>query len=462
MSDKLIVFSQEKISLSDQYSTAFQIHYFDDVSGWKKENIAPSAILIAGHSEYTATLLNSIRRDDDLYLSLCFVSDSIPSININLTDGQLPPPQQLKSAIDHYDDLLNAYKNSETHVSELGRLVKYLWLRPNFTLLPTHEWHYPRYYRYPLLDALSRDKFGSFEWLQSLANTNLLEPTGLIDRQRECKFCHSSHLSFIDVCPNCQSLDIKLQPSIHCFTCGNVDIQDKFFQSGVLMCPKCTTQLRHIGSDYDRPIENHHCLSCSYTFVESDVTVRCAMCEKEMAPEELTENKIQGWRLSERGRIIAIRGEVFDIASSFNQLNFISKDLFVHDLNWLLISSRRYRDITFSIFGIYFANLPELSHLFGHTKLLQMLESFAQRIRTMLRTPDLSTRTAENMLWLLLPQTDGPGIKVVHQRIENNVKLLLEDSDRKLDCRFISATSSQLSSQENAELLLARLQGELA
>lgn len=182
MSDKLIVFSQEKISLSDQYSTAFQTHYFDDVSGWKKENIAPSAILIAGHSEYTATLLNSIRRDDDLYLSLCFVSDSIPSININLTDGQLPPPQQLKSAIDHYDDLLNAYKNSETHVSELGRLVKYLWLRPNFTLLPTHEWHYPRYYRYPLLDALNRDKFGSFEWLQSLANTNLLEPTGLIDR----------------------------------------------------------------------------------------------------------------------------------------------------------------------------------------------------------------------------------------------------------------------------------------
>lgn len=35
MSDKLIVFSQEKISLSDQYSTAFQTHYFHDVSDWK-------------------------------------------------------------------------------------------------------------------------------------------------------------------------------------------------------------------------------------------------------------------------------------------------------------------------------------------------------------------------------------------------------------------------------------------
>ncbi len=462
MSDKLIVFSQEKISLSDQYSTAFQTHYFHDVSDWKMEHIEPSAIHIAGDSEYTTKLLNGIRRNGDLYTSLCFVSDDIPALNANLSDGQLPPPQQLKSDIEHYFNLLNAYKNSETHVSELGRLIKYLWLRPNFTLLPTHEWQSPRYYRYPLLDALSQDRFGSFEWLRSLANTKLLEPASLIDRQRECKFCHSSHLSFIDVCPNCQSLDIRMQPSIHCFTCGYVDIQDKFFHSGALMCPKCTTQLRHIGSDYDRPIENHHCLSCSYTFVDSDVTVRCAMCEKEMAPEELIENKIQGWRLSERGRIIAIRGEVFDVASSFDQLNFISKDLFVHDLNWLLISSRRYRDITFSIFGIYFANLPELSTMFGHAKLLQMLESFAQRVRTMLRTPDLSTRTAENMLWLLLPQTDGPGVKVVHQRIENNVKLLLEDSNRKLDCRFISTTSAQVSNQENAELLLARLQGELA
>ncbi len=462
MGDKLIVFSREKISLSDQYSDSFQTHYFHDLSDWKKESIPPSAIIVAGDdSDYASTLLDQIRRDEDLYVSLCFVTEPIAVLNDNLADGQLPHPQQLKISIDHFFDLLNAYKDSETYASELGRLIKYLWLRPNFTLLPSHAWQHPRYYCYPMLDALSQDKLGSFEWLQSLANTKLLEPTGLIDRQRECKFCHSSHLSFIDVCPNCQSLDIKIQPSIHCFTCGYVDIQEKFFQGGVLMCPKCNTQLRHIGSDYDRPIENHHCQSCSYTFIESDVTVRCAMCEKEMAPEDLTENKIQGWRLSERGRIIAIRGEVFDVASSFEQLNFISKELFVHDLNWLLISSRRYRDITFSLFGIYFANLSELSDVVGHTKLLQILESFAQRIRAMLRTPDLSTRTAENMLWLLLPQTDGQGVKVVHQRIESNVKLLLEDSDRKLDCRFISATATQIPDKENAELLLARLQGEL-
>ena len=35
-----------------------------------------------------------------------------------------------------------------------------------------------------------------------------------------------------------------------------------FLSSGALACPKCTTRLRHIGADYDRPLENHTCNVC--------------------------------------------------------------------------------------------------------------------------------------------------------------------------------------------------------
>lgn len=462
MNDTLIFFSQEKTNLPDQYRDFFGIHIFHDYVAWKNEKIVPSAIIITGEDlNYTAFTLGQIRRDKNLFASLCFITESIPVFNSNLIDGQLPQPLQLKERIHHFLDLDSVYKNSETYTSDLGRLIKYLWLRPDFIIHPYHEWQHPRFYRYPLLEALSQDKLDSFEWLKSLTNAKLLKPVTLTDRQRECKYCHSSHLSFIDVCPNCQSIDIELQASLHCFSCGHVEVQEKFLHSGALICPKCSTQLRHIGSDYDRPIENHRCRSCDYSFVESNVMVRCAMCTKKMAPDDLFESKIKSWQLSEQGRIIAIRGEVFDIASSFDQLNFISKELFAHDLDWLLISSRRYPAITFSLFGIYFANLSELSDLFGYTKLLQILESFAQRLRVMLRTPDLSTRTAENMLWLLLPYTDAQGLSSFHKRIDNNMKILLEDSDKKLDCRFIGATSSQISNKENAGLLLARLQGEL-
>ncbi len=462
MSDALIFFSHQKTNLLDRYSDSFRTHIFHDYAEWKKQRIFSPAIIITGEDQnYTSSILDKIRRDEDLFASLCFVSESIPASYNNLVDGQLPQPPKLKEIINHFLDLSSAYKNSEAQISHLGRLVKYLWLRPNFILQPCQEWQHLRFYRYPLLEVLSRDESDSFEWLQSLSASKLLEPVALIDRQRECAFCHSSHLSFIDICPSCHAIDIDLEASLHCFTCGCVEVQEKFIQSGALICPKCNTQLRHIGSDYDRPIENHSCHVCLQTFVEPNVLARCTVCEKEMLPDDLASNRIRSWKLSDRGRIVAVRGEVFDIATSFDQLNFIPKDLFIHDLDWLLISSRRYPDITFSLFGICFLNLIELIDRIGHTQLLQMLESFAQRLRSMLRTPDLSTRTAENMLWLLLPHTDTQGLSSFQKRIENSMQLLQAENDMKLDCRFISVASSQISKMETAELILARLYGEL-
>jgi GGDEF domain-containing protein len=231
--------------------------------------------------------------------------------------------------------------------------------------------------------------------------------------------------------------------------------------SGTIVCPKCHTHLRHIGSDYDRPIENYRCQSCSQSFVEGDVQVRCAMCEKETKPGDLVLNEVHSWRLSDKGRTIAFRGEVFDLSSGFDQLDFISRELFIHDLDWMMVTSQRYLNVHFSLFGIYFANLPDLAELFNHARLLQMLESFAQRLRSLLRTPDLSTRTSENMLWLLLPNTDEQGLHGFQKRIESSMKTLLEESEHKLDFRFIGISSRNISGKENAQLLLARLAGEL-
>lgn len=231
---------------------------------------------------------------------------------------------------------------------------------------------------------------------------------------------------------------------------------------GSLVCPKCSAQLRHIGSDYDRPLENYRCRSCSQTFVEGNVLVRCAMCETEMNPEELVLTEVHNWRLSDKGRTIAFRGEVFDLSSGFDQLDFIPRELFIHDLDWMIVTARRYSNINFTLFGIYFANLPELLEHFSHARVLQLLEAFAQRLRNLLRTPDLSTRTSENMLWLLLPNTDEQGLVGFRNRMENSMKTLLQESDYKLDFRFVGVASKEISAKETAELLLARLLGELS
>lgn len=458
----LIFFSQETSNFLEQYKIPFNVQQLHDFAEWEKNRIVPSAFVIEGNDQqYVSSILEKIRRDSEVFASLCFSTELLTSSANSLLDGLLPSALELQKQIDATQDLLRSLKGKDAYLTHQGRLINYLWLRPQYILQPYHEWKNSRFYRYPLLEAMSLDQSDSFEWLRNLANSKILETVSLMDRQRECMYCRSSHLSFIDICPNCSAIDIKLQPSLHCFTCGCVDAQDKFMQSGTLVCPKCHTHLRHIGSDYDRPLENYSCQVCHHSFIEGDVQVRCAICEKEMHPNELILNEIHSWRLSDKGRTIAFRGEVFDLSSGFNQLDFISKELFIHDLDWLMVMARRYPNINFSLFGIYFANLPDLVELFNHTRLLQMLESFAQRLRNLLRTPDLSTRTSENMLWLLLPNTDEQGLIGFQTRIEKSMDKLLEESEYKLDCRFISVNSQKISNKENAELLLARLFGEL-
>ncbi len=454
--------SQQEPNLSAQYHDHFRVTHFSYYAEWKAKESVPSAFIIeGGDAAYISSTLCEIRKHKDFFDTLCYITTSVSSLDSHLVDGQLPQPNQLHEAINRVEDLKKSFKQVETDISNLGRLIRFLWLRPNYVIQPYHGWQHQRFYRYPLLEVLSNGKTDSFEWLRILSNKKILEPSVLVDRQRECSYCRSSHLSFIDVCPNCHAIDIELQSSLHCFTCGCVDIQEKFFQNGILVCPKCNTQLRHIGSDYDRPIENHGCQACSQSFTEADVLVRCAMCEKEMVPNDLVSNKIYSWKFSDKGRIIAVRGDDADMASSFEQLDFITRELFVHDLDWLITSSQRYSAITFSLFGIYFANLPELANLMGHSRLLQMLESFSQRLRSMLRTPDLSTRSSENLLWLLLPHTNEEGLQGFQARIEASLVSMQEESEQKLDVRFIGIVSSQISERENAELLLARLRSEL-
>jgi len=459
-SPRLVCLASSQFNLPGDY-VGWEIDCYLRLEDWAPDKSGHVVFVIANEdASVIVSLLQQIRRHPDFCTALCYVAGgSNPEIG-QLADGELPEAAVLRKRYAHFQELLTSFNESETAILPTGRLIKYLWLRPHFVIKPCHAWQSPRYWFYPLLNALNPDE-DAFDWLRTLANQRIIESNNLIDRQRECPHCRSSHLSFIDVCPNCGSLDIVQQASLHCFTCGHVDIQDNFLQDGTLVCPKCLTQLRHIGSDFDRPIENHRCHACHHVFIESDVQVRCMHCEKLSQPTDLVEHKIQSWRLSDRGRIIAVRGDTFDIGASFDQLQFIPGELFRHDLDWLLILARRYPMINFSLFGIYFPRLPELAEKIGHVRLMQLLEVFARRLRSMLRTPDLSTRTAENMLWLLLPQTDEKGLQGFHARIKANLSDIMKDSDHQLNYQLIGISSGQINEQEDAQLLMARLHAEV-
>ncbi|MFD2883408.1 hypothetical protein ACFS4T_13870 [Pseudomonas lini] len=125
----------------------------------------------------------------------------------------------------------------------------------------------PQHYRYPLLEALAdAEQVNPFVWLSLMVQHDWLEEGVLVDRVRLCSDCGSGRLNYIDVCAECQAMDISRQPSLHCFTCGHVGHQESFLKDGLLLCPNCLNRLRHIGSDYDRPLENYRCRSCQAFF----------------------------------------------------------------------------------------------------------------------------------------------------------------------------------------------------
>ena len=424
----LVFFSPIITGLMAQYMSSFRVYYFENFSEWEKTKFLPSAFIILGSDlNYISLILSKLRRNNEAFESLCFVTGPVFPIDNNLIDGQLPQPSQLQEEIRRFQDLSSAYKNSERYEPHLRRLIKYLWLRSNLIIQPIRDRKAPRLYRYPLLEVISQDKFDSFEWLKTLAPSRLLEPAELADRRRECLHCSSYHLGFIDV------------------------------------CPKCNSELRHNGSNDDRLIEDYFCLSCNQTFATSYVTVRCLICKKTMKTDDLISTQVHNWKLSNRGMIIAMRGESIENSPGFNHLNYIPKELFIHNVDWLIALSRRYQNATFSLFGINFSNLAELINTSGYTKSLCMVESLAQRLRNIIRPADLSTRTSEDMLWLLMPHTNELGLDGFHKRIVSDIQLLQEEEENeyKLDCKFIRIVSTQISETEPAELLLARLYGEL-
>jgi hypothetical protein len=341
--------------------------------------------------------------------------------------------------------------------------LKYLWIRPNFIIQPYHEWSQRRFYSYPLLDALVFNEIDAFDWIKSLFLKKMLVKQQLVDRQRECSHCHSSHLSFIDVCPNCGSLDVIEQAALHCFICGQVGPQDEFLKSGVLVCPKCVTPLKHIGSDYDRPIENYTCNDCDHFFVEGRILARCSVCNKSSETEELSVHEIYSLQISELGRITSIRGAISDVLAIFSGKNFVANEVFVHDLDWMLLLNDRYKEVEFSVLGLYFSNLAEVISATSQTNVLQKIEGIAERIRELLRDPDLCTRSTEDVLWMLLPQTNEKGLNHLKSRL-NAIIEAIQQTDKnqlKLICKYTEYFSSQRIKNELAELLLARLKGKI-
>jgi GGDEF domain-containing protein len=402
-------------------------------------------------------LIKNLRADPASSIKPIYLLKSLSDRVDPMTDGVV---SSIREAYERGTEMVNRLLELDSDSligpeNDTYRVLGYMYSRPDACLEPHGHWRNKRFYAFPVLNAMF-DHVDDSALLQNLLDRKLVEPLRLMDRLRHCSQCDGTHLNYIDICPNCADIDIVQVPFLHCFTCGHVAPEEQYVSQSVLACPKCAARLRHIGVDYDRPLENYQCKGCRHVFIEPAISVRCMHCHTPSAPDELIPRSVYTYQLTEKGRTSARTGAVEDVFGLIDNLNNTTVSYFESILDWLLSLCRRHHEEQFSLVGVRIRNVVELTDRIGRHKVRALMDEFARRVHELIRSTDLATRMNQYTLWLLLPKTDVQGNAVVLDRI----RLLKSDDPSGLS---LSTTSyhapSQMIERETAKLLLARLEG---
>ncbi len=281
-------------------------------------------------------------------------------------------------------------------------------------------------YSFPIIDLLFPDIYSTYRYVLSEQGRGVLEPEALIDRIRVCSHCNSGHLNYVEVCPDCSSIDIDSQSSLHCFTCGHVGEQHSFQRRGKLECPKCLTQLRHIGVDYDRPLENHVCHSCSSLFVEAATISQCLSCDSKIKVEELVVRKIYQYRLGEVGEYIFQHGKSIQ-APELSIKGKVEVSFFQNLLVWLNKVALRHKE-QHLLLGLHLPTIDEYGKQYGDAKLFSLMDQLTRRLSGLFRDTDICCQYKQDVLLVLMPNTTNASLSVLQQKL-SDLGDLVEDEE---------------------------------
>jgi GGDEF domain-containing protein len=462
----LVYFALQSAFEGLERGTDVAVRSFPDFASFaESRGHAMGFVIGTEQAEKGKTLLTQLRRDPQSAVKPIFLLRSLGEAVDSISDGVVRSFEEAYERSKPIDRLIRELDPEMSTASEMNvyRVLGYLYARPDTRLVPLRHWSNESLYTFPLVDAMLDPAEDADPLLRNLTDRKLLKYAVLLNRLRQCPKCSGVHLVFVDVCPACTHIDISQKPFLHCFTCGNVAPEEDFLSRGTLACPNCNARLRHIGADYDRPLENYVCNACGQASIEPDIIAECQHCESRTKPEELVPRDVHSLEITERGRLAARTGSLEDMYALLDSLNNVSPGHFEFQVDWLLSLCQRHAEERFSLIGIRLQNMLELTERIGRHRMVGLMDEFVGRIRENLRSTDLTARTAQHNLWILLAKTDGPGCRIVLGRISEMETHTKQDEGVGLQFSSVTFSAPQDMNQgETAKLLMARLEGEMA
>lgn len=371
-----------------------------------------------------------------------YPSDLSPYLSDGLIQEQNSWRQFLDTFYQRQEQLLK-----HNGASSLDRFLAYAWPRPEFVLAPRWCLQTKTNYQYPLLDCLKIEDDQNLlaQWRQS----DIIKEQKLVDRVRQCPRCDSEHLNYVDICPRCKSIDISSNISLHCFTCGHVGEQAEFQLDTALRCPTCLTQLRHIGVDYDRPLERFHCGSCDHRFIEGQVVANCHE-QHQHSPDQLKERRIYRYELGPAAEQIASLGRIFD-----NRALQWGESTSIENFSWLLRwsnASAQRHDHQHVLLFLNWQGVAEAITQLGEDRALAQIAELQSRLHSVIRQTDVFAEIDADKAAILLCHTSLKWLDQIAQKLAS-IEAVNDSSILKLQVRNFPLPDKDLPENTQSWLL---------
>lgn len=414
---------------------------------------------LSGEPAFVAEWLVDIRHQSSHAHLPVLVDCELPADLQHLSDGYASSADMaLQAALDWRPSVSRL--QGATTGSGLA-LIRYLYLRPLVALSPARDWIAHQAYRYPLLEAFV-DGETPASLLAVVRSRGWLEQNHLVDRLRCCSECQSVHLNYVDMCPGCKSLNVEESAYIHCFTCSHLAPESAFIRNGALICPNCHARLRHIGVDYNRPLEQLHCRDCTLAFADALVQASCLACGQSYDPEKLCVLNVASYSLSDAGRLAARQGAevTWNLRGSVRTQGMMP-EVFIDLADWMMHLARRHEQAGFVLLGIYLHMDGALDSFLGEAGQHALLEAFAFRLRELTRETDVLTRINDHLFWMLLPQTSREGGKAILEKIAALAECTTQADGSRLEVRGVIHADADIPAEATAEHVLKSFEGRL-
>lgn len=449
-----------KIAFKDNVLSFYNktFYYLESLSSFAIESLQKydAIILDARDADFTRIILRKFRSNPDMtfYLKPVFLINAReitdPYIK-ELNDGTLSSFDQIPEIINDINDIslrtaqLEHSSSASFEVQLFKKVLSYMFTRGINNLKPYPDINSAIGYSYPVISV----NFDPFEESKVLDHLEWAEKENLIwpdfyDRVYLCNNCKCGHLSYREICPNCDSANMRSEDLVHHFPCGYIGALSDFKNNidTALSCPKCSKNLRHIGVDYDKPSVINHCQNCNEVFQDYLVKAKCVQCGNDSDVQFLISKNIHVYKLTKKGRTAALSG-VFnsDFVVSDQVNGAIDPKMFNTMMHYLRERMKSNAAITSNIAVLYFENIFDLYRTIGRAKEQELLSEMVSVIRSNVAPADFISINNPSVVTICMNDAGTETVQLTILKIKKTIEELVSNNFRKFNLMIQSAVS---------------------